>query len=111
MKSLRILLQAAIIAILAINLAGCKDGDSAIVGAWYYPEDPEEITVFNENGTGVVEVPGVYSDYFYYSYDSKNGILNMTWDDGVRETYYVNIDGDTMYASDGSGYVEIYLRK
>lgn len=110
MKRLKILLQVLLIAALAVNFTSCKDGDSEIVGSWYYSEDPEEVTIFNDDGTGATVFPGG-QDAFVYVYDSENGILSMVWDDGIPESYYVLIDKDTMYMTDGSDRVEVYIRR
>lgn len=80
-----------------------------IVGTWYYSEDPEDLTIFNADGTGQNTYLGS-SDSFVYSYNSKTGVLEFIWDDGIYESYTVWIDGNTLYVTDGET-VEIYLRK
>lgn len=110
MKSLKILLGIIIVAVLTLNLTGCENGPSSkIVGTWYYSEDPEDLTIFNADGTGQNTNLGS-SDSFVYSYNSKTGVLEFIWDDGIYESYTVWIDGNTLYITDGET-VEIYLRK
>lgn len=111
MKNLKFILAVVFVAVLAVNFSGCsKDNSSEIVGTWYFKEDPTDITTFNADGTGVSGSAGS-EDRFKYTYNVMTCELSLLWDDGYYETYIVWIEGNTMYANNEEGQLEIYIRK
>lgn len=111
MKNLKLIFTVLLVAFLAVGFSGCnKDESSDIVGTWYFSEDPTDITTFNADGTGVSGSAGS-EDRFKYTYNVMTCELSLAWDDGYYETYFVWIDGNTMYAENEEGKLEVYIRK
>lgn len=117
MKKLKSVLFVIFIAVLAVNIAGCKDdNDSAsskIAGTWYCEGSPDDIMIFNADGTGayIYALGGIY-DPFTFSYDEKAGTLSFLWADGTVEESFITIDGNRMYLydEDGIASADIYVR-
>ena len=113
MRSFKSVLFAVFVAALTVNLAGCKDDDDdkavseRIVGTWNNVDYPEEIIVFNADGTGIYK--DATDEMFYYtfsfSYDEETGILKMRRPDGTVDQAIVTIDGNRMYLRDADGYI------
>ena len=113
MRSFKSVLFAVFVAALTVNLVGCKDDDDdktvseKIVGTWNNVDYPEEIIVFNADGTGIYK--DATDEMFYYtfsfSYDEETGILKMRRPDGTVAQAIVTIDGNRMYLRDADGYI------
>ena len=113
MRSFKSVLFAVFVAALTVNLVGCKDDDDdktvseKIVGTWNNVDYPEEIIVFNADGTEIYK--DATDEMFYYtfsfSYDEETGILKMRRPDGTVAQAFVTIDGNRMYLRDADGYI------
>lgn len=108
MRKLKSILFVIFVAVLAVNIAGCKDDEepasSKIVGTWHTEGDPDDVMVFNADGTGAyIYAPGGINDAFTFAYDEKAGTLSVQWTDGTVESMFITIDGNRMYLYDESG--------
>ena len=119
MRSFKSVLFVIFVAALTVNLAGCKDDDDdkaaseKIAGTWYCEGFPEDIMVFNADGTGAyIRADEGINDAFTFSLDEKAGTLSILWSDGEAESWPVSIDGNRMYLyeSDGIEPAEVYVR-
>jgi len=83
-----------------------QDGESNLVGTWSRDDDPNTFFIFNENGTGELDI-GIAS--LQFTWTAEAGTLLLVGD-GVRDEMGFFIDGDTLTTTNASGEESRYTR-
>lgn len=79
----------------AISLASCGSADSksVIIGSWDSVEAPGTVYVFNEDGTGALEMDGVTT--MNYTYTEKDSEIEISYEGVVEPQVYTYKLNDT----------------
>lgn len=83
-----------------------QDGESNLVGTWSRDDEPSHFFIFNEDGTGELDI-GITS--LQFTWTAEAGTLLIVGD-GVRDEMGFFIDGDTLTTTNASGETRHYTR-